>query len=285
MYWNQEFRKDGHVVAWSQALAVFVDATGRHGRAGWEQGDYAAGQGEYPVRGISWYEAAAYAEFVGKSLPTIWHWTQAAGGYSSNWIVPARNFAGKGPARVGTYRGIGPFGTYDMAGNVKEWAWNEAAPGQRYILGGGWDEPAYMFTHGDARSAFDRSANFGFRCAKYASGNPAQASAPVPFPGRDYSQKPVPDELFRAYKSLYSYDKTPLNPAIASVDESNESWRREKITFAAAYGDERVIAYLFLPRKFEPPLQTVFWFPGPTVCRARSIGLLRAPYIDCLFKI
>ena len=284
MYWNQEFRKDGHVVSWSQAMAVFVDATGRHGPAGWEQGDYPAGQGEYPVSGISWYEAAAYAEFVGKSLPTIWHWTQAAGGYSSNWIVPASNFAGQGPARVGTYRGIGPFGTYDMAGNVKEWAWNEAAPGQRYILGGGWDEPAYMFTHGDARSAFDRSANFGFRCAKYASGNPAQAAAPVPFPGRDYSQKPVSDELFRAYKSLYFYDKTPLNPAVESVDESNESWRREKITFAAAYGDERVIAYLFLPRKFEPPLQTVVWFPGADVFRVRSIGLLPTAYFDFFIK-
>src|SRR5262249_18639642 len=30
----------------------------------------------------------------------------------------------------------------------------------------------------------------------------------------------------------------------------------------AAYGDERVIAYLFLPKKFAPPYQTIIHFPG-----------------------
>src|SRR5258708_36591182 len=59
MYWNQEFRKDGHVVSWSQAMAVFVDATGRHGPAGWDHGDYPARQAENPGTGISWDEAAA----------------------------------------------------------------------------------------------------------------------------------------------------------------------------------------------------------------------------------
>ncbi len=59
-------------------------------------------------------------------------------------------------------------GAYDMAGNVKEWCLNEATPGKRYIMGGAWDDPAYMFNDPDARSPFERSANFGFRCARYA---------------------------------------------------------------------------------------------------------------------
>lgn len=37
---------------------------------------------------------------------------------------------------------------------------------------------------------------------------------------------------------------------------------REKVTFDAAYGHERVTAYLFLPRKASPPFQTVVYFPG-----------------------
>ena len=32
-----------------------------------------------------------------------------------------------------------------MAGNVKEWCWNESSGGKRFILGGGFGEPTYMF--------------------------------------------------------------------------------------------------------------------------------------------
>jgi formylglycine-generating enzyme required for sulfatase activity len=48
-----------------------------------------------------------------------------------------------GPAPVGSHPGLGDYGTYDMAGNVKEWAWNETE-GRRYVLGG---EPTYPFKH------------------------------------------------------------------------------------------------------------------------------------------
>ena len=45
-------------------------------------------------------------------------------------------------------------------------------------------------------------------------------------------------------------------------DESPEDWIVEKITFNAAYGNERVIAYLFLPKNASPPYQTLIFFPG-----------------------
>ena len=32
-----------------------------------------------------------------------------------------------------------------MAGNVKEWCWNKSEGDRRFILGGTWNEPAYMF--------------------------------------------------------------------------------------------------------------------------------------------
>ena len=271
-YWKHEFRKNGRTLSWTQAMALFRDVTGRTGPATWELGDYPRGQDDFPVSGVSWYEAAAYAEFAGKTLPTIYHWTGAAGTYASAAIVPASNFGGKGPARVGSNRGMGPYGTYDMAGNVKEWCWNEAGPGKRYIMGGAWDEPVYMFNDADARSPFDRFPNFGFRCAKYNLARPAAKAAAISIvsPVRDFQhEKPVSDELFRIYKSMYAYDKTPLNAAVESVEES-EDWKKEKLTFAAAYGNERVIAYLFLPKRSKAPFQTVMFFPGSGVIQLRS---------------
>ena len=58
---------------------------------------------------------------------------------------------------------MGRTGLYDMAGNVKEWVWN-ATGDERFILGGSWNEPTYMFGYPDARPAFDRSSENGFRC-------------------------------------------------------------------------------------------------------------------------
>ena len=80
-------------------------------------GDYPANQSDHPVAGVSWYEAAAYAEFAGKSLPTLHHWLGATSmptrtGRAPLVPDPLSNFSGNGPARVGTYQGIGPFGTY-----------------------------------------------------------------------------------------------------------------------------------------------------------------------------
>jgi eukaryotic-like serine/threonine-protein kinase len=272
-YWKQEFRKNGGVISWIEAMALFRDSTGRPGPAAWVQSEYPIGQEDYPVSGVSWYEAAAYAEFANKTLPTIWHWSKAAGIFSSAHVVPASNFSGRGPARVGSYQGLGRWGTYDMGGNVKEWCWNQGGPGLRYILGGSWDEPGYMFEDPDARSPFERASNFGFRCAKYFSPSsvPKAATEALLSPARDYSrEKPVSNELFRVYKSMYSYDKAPLHAMVESVDDSNESWKCEKITLDAAYGSERVTAYLFLPRHFTPPLQTVVYFPGSDVVESRS---------------
>ena len=80
-------------------------------------------------------------------------------------ILPFSNFNGKGPEPVGKYKGISCFGAYDMAGNVREWCWNETQSGQ-IIRGGGWDDANYMYSNG-VSFPFDRSSKNGFRCVKY----------------------------------------------------------------------------------------------------------------------
>jgi cephalosporin-C deacetylase-like acetyl esterase len=74
--------------------------------------------------------------------------------------------------------------------------------------------------------------------------------------------KPASASVFSIYRSLYSYDRTELKPAIESVDESSPYWRKERITFNAAYGNERVIAWLFLPKNTSRPYQTIIIHPG-----------------------
>ncbi len=271
-YWKHEFTKDGAGLSWDKAMAQFVDATGRPGPATWEAGDYPEGEDDYPVGGVSWYEAVAYAEYAGKSLPTIFHWNKAASTWVSGKLVPLSNF-GSGPTAAGSHQGMSAYGTYDMAGNVREWCLNEDNRGGRFILGGGWNDAFYAFTDAYAQDPMDRSPVNGFRCVKTI-GAPQDLptlSARVEVPYRDYRQeKPVSDEIFTVYKRLYAYDSTDLNAEIEFEDESAEDWVKQKVVFDAAYGGERMFAYLFLPKTAPSPYQVVVFFPGSGAIHSRS---------------
>ena len=70
------------------------------------------------------------------------------------------------------------------------------------------------------------------------------------------------DEVFAFYRSLYDYVPLNLDARTEEVDESGRHWRRETVSFTAAYGDERVIAHLFLPLNSAPPYQAVVYVPG-----------------------
>ncbi|HYV74018.1 MAG TPA: protein kinase [Candidatus Binatia bacterium] len=285
-YWKFDFVKDGKKLTWEQAMSEFRDAAGRPGPKDWLQGEYPKGQEDYPVAGISWYEAAAYANFAGKSLPTIYHWNRASGPFSAAYIVPLSNFGSSGIVPVGSKPGIGPFGTYDMAGNVKEWTATESDHGKRYVLGGAWDEPNYMFVDPDAQSPWLRASNIGFRTVKYddPSSIPSQAMAAIQWPRRDFSkEKPASDQLFQAYRSVYSYDKTPLDATVEqSIDEND--WTMETVTYSAGYGNERGKLMLMLPKKGKPPYQTVIFFPGSNALLLREFAVYPTAALDALAR-
>jgi len=105
-YWKFPIIKDGAEMEWEKAMALLLDATGRPGPATWELGTYPRGQEEFPVTGVSWYEAAAYAEFAGRSLPTVYHWVRAASTNMPAAVIALSNFNGKGPAAVGSHQGM-----------------------------------------------------------------------------------------------------------------------------------------------------------------------------------
>jgi eukaryotic-like serine/threonine-protein kinase len=269
-FWKYEFIKDGRILAWEKAMSEFVDQTGRTGPSTWSAGYFPEGNGDHPVSGISWYEAAAYAEYVGKHLPTAYHWGVATGegtpleyaGFSN--FVPFYNFNNKGTVPVGSLDGISSFGAYDMGGNVREWCWNETDLG-RVLRGGAWNDPPYMFGNYSQALAFDRSEKNGFRLVIYPEKDklPDKLFAKLSFTEiKDFSKiNPVPDAIFQIYKEQFSYDKTALNPSIERRDENFEEWIQEKVSYNSPYESEKMIAYLFLPRNVNPPFQIVVYFP------------------------
>ena len=270
-YWREPFTDGRQSLSWEKAVDGFRDSTGRPGPATWTSGTYPDGQGDFPVGGVSWFEAAAYAVFAGKSLPTMYHWYRAASLGRFADILTVSNFGDTGPAPVGSYDGLGPFGTYDMAGNLKEWCSTETTNG-RFLLGGAWNEPRYMFADYDARGPFARAPGYGFRLAKYERPLPPAVAAPVAIEvlGRDVrKQKPVGDDIFEVYRRHYAYDRAPLN-AVVEATEETEIWLRHTVALDAAYGGERMRVHLFLPKNGSSPYQTVVFFPAADAFQLRA---------------
>jgi eukaryotic-like serine/threonine-protein kinase len=267
-------------------MDLFHDSTGRPGPSTWEAGHYPAGQADFPVGGVSWYEASAYAEFAGKSLPALGQWYLLAPSSLAKFVVQQSNYSGTGPSTVGKYQGIGPFGTYDLGGNIAEWCKTVASPGAPFILGGAWNTSTVEYFEPGTLPAFNRSSNSGFRCVRNSAPLPADALAEVHISVKDFSKaKPASDEVFRIYKTMYTYDRTPLHEKLESVEQDSPDWRKEKITFDAAYGNERITAYLFIPVRVQPPYETVVFFPSGRVLDipdSRNLGEMQ--YIDFVIR-
>ncbi|MGH9733943.1 MAG: bifunctional serine/threonine-protein kinase/formylglycine-generating enzyme family protein [Candidatus Acidiferrales bacterium] len=265
-YWTNDFVRDGKEIEWDAAMALFRDGTGRPGPSTWEGGHYPEGQGNYPVSGVSWYEAAACAAFANKSLPAFAQWYDAASPEQTHYIVQNSDISLSKPAPVGQFQGLGIYGTYDMAGNVREWVLNDTGEGTKFILGGSWRSQTYLSIDPQALSPFDRSPENGFRCVRNTAPLPPEMLRPVRKFERDFSTyKPAPDDVFRAYLALYAYDKTPLHAEVEGIVGETDDWREEKVTYDTAYNNERMAAYLFLPKHVRPPYQTVVFSPSARV--------------------
>lgn len=286
-FWIHPFVVDGRELSFDEAMTRFVDKTGRSGPSTWEAGDYPDGQDDYPVAGVSWYEAAAYARFVNEELPTVYHWRRAFSPGVLAWLVTKSNIEREGMAAVGEFRGMSWPGTFDMVGNAREWVFN-ATGDQRFILGGGWNDPLFLPQNMYyAQAPMDRSATNGFRLMKTQDTAAVVERSRVASPeivARDvYAEDPVPDEIIDAYQRIFTYDAGTLNARVEATTTAR-NWTRERISFDAAYGNERMVLYLYVPTTGAPPYETVVYWPGSNALGHNSIDDYPELHIDFIIK-
>lgn len=286
-FWDQAFFTEQGELSADHALKLFIDKTGKPGPSNWEVGTYPDGKENHPITGISWFEAMAYSKWAGKNLPTVYQWSQVANTYNTWGIIPKSNFNGLGTVAGGSLDGISTWGVYDIAGNAREWCLNESnKKGYRFILGGGFNDPTYAYNDGYIQSGLDRSLSNGFRCVKELPGDTtiAATSGKLGFAFRDYKiEKPVDETTFNIFLRQYSYDPSPLN-AVSTLVTDTTYWKVEKIDMDAAYNNDRLTLYLFIPKNYAPPYQTVVFFPGSGVIFDRKFNTFYARAFDFIMK-
>jgi len=274
-YWRHDFMEDRRVLSWEDGIAQFVDQTGRPGPSSWLGGTYPGGLGNHPVSGVSWYEAAAYAEYIGRALPTATHWGMARGEYSPlikypqlggfAVFAPFSNFGSGGTVEVGSLPGVTAYGTYDLAGNVREWCSNDTSLG-KLVRGGAWSDNPYRFAELSHAPPMFREPVYGFRTVLYPDGatelTAAFAGLSIRPPNDLYKEEIVSDEIFEVFRRQYDYDELDLNAKQESLDDGSALWTLERVSVDTPYGNDRMIINLFLPINASPPYQTVIYFPG-----------------------
>ncbi|MCK5325986.1 MAG: SUMF1/EgtB/PvdO family nonheme iron enzyme [Woeseiaceae bacterium] len=285
-YWEHGIVRDGQTLSWEDAMAAFKDTTGRTGPSTWIGGTFPEGQDDFPVGGISWYEAMAYARFAGRGLPSLHHWRRAHAPAVVTWQILKSNIETDGAAPVGMYEGTGWTGTSDMLGNVREWTLN-ALGDQRAIVGGAWDDLAYsipatiFLPH--ALPPIDRSPQNGMRLAavhderdvKDRLRRPIKPREPVVVPD------PVSDEAFSTILTNFERSPAPLN---TSIDETVDyrDWTREHISFDSGNG-QRTELLLYLPKGQASRHRTVFYWPSSLAILLTSTDEFRL-HVDFMLR-
>ena len=277
-FWREPFLDGERTLSRAEAMARLTDAVGQPGPAKWEMGDHPAGEDDHPVTGVSWYEAAAYAAWAGKALPTIFHWNRVAMTFSSALIVPFANLSGRGTVAVGSTNSVNRFGVHDLAGNVREWMVNSfGGSDQRYIPGGGWNDMGYAFVdaYGQApRSIARRPTAFAafapWSRIRIRSGSRARSSSP-----RATSRRA--DGVRRRVRVLPA--PVPLRPHAARREDRRRAARSgRRVADHRAGGGVRRRAHAGAPlpaARGRAPYQTVVLFPGSLAMHNRSFNRLR----------
>ncbi|MFH2068155.1 MAG: SUMF1/EgtB/PvdO family nonheme iron enzyme [Candidatus Omnitrophota bacterium] len=174
----------------NQQYADFVKATGHKPPADprglkyniWKNGTYPVELADHPVVNVSYQDAANYAKWAEKRLPTKEEWERANRGnegfmypwgndYNPNATNGSGNQQGKGTtAPVGSFPyDRSPFGIFDLTGNVREWTATPYSSGSQHwkiVKGGSFEDGAEGLSSYAQFKGTMPAPNLGFRCVK-----------------------------------------------------------------------------------------------------------------------
>jgi eukaryotic-like serine/threonine-protein kinase len=277
-YWQGlRFEEGERTLSWAEARERFVDTTDRPGPAGWQLSTYPSGQAEFPVGGISWYEAVAYARFRGEELPTIHHWLRAAfAPYDDHFsVAPAvalsSRFYADGPDSALSAVGLGAWGTYHMSGNVREWVWNFAGH-NAIALGGAWSDYVAE-NHGTyTASPMSRLPTHGVRLMHRLPGSemPREWLEPIhlTYERTTAPREPVSDEAFEIIRSQFTSARAkPEHVTVADVRQT-PLWIAERIRLEFT-AEETATLYVVRPKIQAERLQPIIYAPPQNCCTVK----------------
>ena len=273
-YWDFPLKVGEKIYDFNNSVKFFTGKYGKLGPANWTYGKYPEGLENHPVTGISWFEARAYANFKGLSIPNVYEWLYASGASRSlidTNVTNNSNYNSSVTREVssdkGAYNGLN-----NIAGNVKEWVSNPYGENkEKYsVLGGSYLEFPYTYNNFYSLKPLDRTVGNGIRLVKKLSNKSSELDSKIiPEYNRNSDDLvDISDEVFEIYKSQFDYDNRPLNSKTENIDGFQEGYTAQRFEMETTYeSDEKLFGYIVFSNKFTKQYNPLIIFPS-----AASIG-------------
>jgi dienelactone hydrolase len=269
-YWDFPFEVGNKIYDFNSSVKLFTDKYGQLGPANWSYGKFPTGLDNYPVTGISWFEAKAYANFLNLKLPNVYQWLYASGipenpGTIDQTVTRNSNYDSSQLREVtndnGSYNELNNIG-----GNVKEWVLNPNGENkEKYsIMGGAFNESSYTFNNYYSLSPLDRSIGNGFRLSKNLINTKSELDDNIiPEFQRNFEElDDISNEVFEIYKSQFDYDLKPLNSKTVNINDFQDGYTAQKFEINTAYeSDESLYGYVLFSNKFKNKYNPVIIYP------------------------
>ena len=282
-FWDFPITIHNRSYDFKSTMKLFTGKYGKPGPANWSYGKFPSGLENYPVTGISWFEAKAYAKFRNLDIPNVFQWLYASGtGFSGIYdskMIDNSNFNSNQMREVTDTRGNAD-GVNNIAGNVKEWLHNPFGDkkDEYSILGGSYQEPSYYVKNYASLPPLDRSIGNGIRLVKNLNNDQTDQNKTLVVPDfyRDITSEPdVSDEVFELFKSQFDYKKTELNVSTQIADNFQSGYTLETFNLDTTYdSNEKLFGYIIYSNSYKDRYSPVIVVPSARAILNKTVDEL-----------